>query len=213
MQHFSPEAGQEFNFFTEKFQDWQGWLATLVIDPQGHHAGVDGSSKPIGNHTDLQLLLALRSKSSVIVTTGKTARVESYKASRFAPIAVITRDPASLSQLPLIKNPGVHKTIFLGSENYGPTTFAEFDEALNSKGLTQILFEGGPSSLSALLLSKLPVTLVLSIANLSPNDFSEPYEAELRDLLAKVLPDSKMELKDFFSVGPNVVSVWSTPTL
>jgi hypothetical protein len=57
------------------------------------------------------------------------------------------------------------------------------------------------------------VTLVLSIANLSPNDFSEPYEAELRDQLAKVLPDSKMELKDFFSVGPNVVSVWSTPTL
>ena len=211
MQHFSPASGQEFNFFTEKLPDWKGWLATLVIDNQGKYLGVDGTSKSIGNHTDLQLLLALRSKASVIVTTGATARAESYKPSRFAPIAVITRDPESLAGLPLIENPGAHGTILLSSTDEGPDAFTEFDASLNSSGFKSLLFEGGPKTLDWLLASNLPVTLVLSIANLASNELSTPSEDALRDLLSRVLPDNKLDLMDAYSVGPNLVSVWSSP--
>jgi riboflavin biosynthesis pyrimidine reductase len=210
LQHFSPAAGQEFNFFSELLKDWQGWLATMVIDQLGHYAGEEGTSKDIGNPTDLQLLLALRSKASVIVTTGKTARAELYKASRFAPIAIVTRDPESLSNLPLLQHPGEHKTITLTSEKEGADAFVDFSQELESKGLKQILFEGGPSSLTKLLNSNLPVTLVLSIANLSAKDLPEPQEYSLKALLAQFLPNNQLELDNAYSVGPNVVSVWSS---
>lgn len=211
MQHFSPAFGQEFNFFTQKLPHWQGWLATLVVDEQGRNLGVDGTSKSIGNHTDLQLLLALRSKASVIVTTGATARAESYKPSRFAPIAVITRNPESLAKLPLIETPGAHGTTLLSSTHEGPEAFTEFDASLKSSGFTSVLFEGGPKTLALLLASKLPVTLVLSIANLNSIDASTTSEVSLRDLLSKVLPDNKLDLMDAYSVGPNLVSAWSSP--
>lgn len=209
MQHFSPPAGQEFNFFTETLPDWEGWLATLVVNAQGRHASADGNSKGIGNPTDLQLLLALRSKASVIVTTGQTARAESYQSSRFAPIAVITRNPESLSSIPLLESPGSHRTITLSSQKVGSEAFEEFDQTLTAQGLNQVLFEGGPSTLALLLTSQVPTTLVMSIANLLSNELSALSEVGLRKLLHKVLPASDLELVDAYSVGPNVVSVWS----
>lgn len=211
MQHFSPEPGQEFNFFTEKLPNWEGWLATLVVDVHGHFAGADGTSKSIGNHTDLQLLLALRSKASVIVTTGATARAEAYKPSRFAPIAVITSDPASLTTLQLFENPGAHESISLNSRHQDSEAFAEFEASLTSKGFERFLFEGGPKTLGLLVGSGSTVTFVLSIANWSPTDLSTTSEVALRELLSKVLPDNKLDLMDAYTVGPNLVSVWSSP--
>lgn len=211
MQHFSPLAGQEFNFFAEKLPDWEGWLATLVIDAQGNFVGLDGTSKSIGNHTDLQLLLALRSKASVIVTTGQTARAESYKPSRFAPIAIITRDPESLATLPLLENAGVHETLFLCSDQDEPEAFSEYEASLKSKGFGRVLFEGGPKSLASLLSSDLPATLVLSIANLPLDELSDSTTGDLVNLLTKVLPDNKLALLDAFQVGPNLVAIWSRP--
>ena len=211
MRHFSPLAGQEFNFFTENLPEWEGWLATLVVDAQGNFEGVDGTSKSIGNHTDLQLLLALRSKASVIVTTGQTARAESYKPSRFAPIAVITRDPETLSALPLLENSGSHETIFLSSDQVGPEAFTDFEARLKSKGFGRVLFEGGPKTLAWLLSSNLDTTCVLSIANLSSNDYSAPTDDDLQNLLAKLLPGNKLALLGAYRVGANVVSIWSKP--
>ena len=211
MQHFSPASGQEFNFFAEKFEHWKGWLATLVTDEQGNYFGADGTSKSIGNHTDLQLLLALRSKASVIVTTGATARSESYNPSRFAPIAVITRDQDSLANIPLIRNPGEHQHIYLNSAHEGPQAFSEYDQQLKDLGFASFLFEGGPSTLGHLLGSAVPVRLVLSIVNLSSSRISEPYANSLREILDKITPNSSLVLNDCFSVGQNIVTVWSSP--
>lgn len=211
MQHHSPAAGQEFNFFTEILPDWDGWLATLVIDANGNYVGADGTSKTIGNHTDLQLLLALRSKASVIVTTGATAKAEVYKPSRFAPIAVITRDPDSLAGLPLLKNPGEHDTIFLSSNEQGPQAFTDFQISLESRGYQRVLFEGGAKSLAKLFQADLPATFLLSIANFFTTDSSKVAENNLRDLLEKVVPGSALDLKDAFGVGSNLVTMWSRP--
>ena len=210
MRHFSPSLGQEFNFLSTKVPDWQGWLATLVIDSTGRYVGGDGTSKSVANQTDLQLLLALRAKAEVIVTTGATARAESYKASRFAPIAVITRDKESLAHLPLIEEPGAHETIFLSSNLQGRGAQNDFSRTLKSMGFTRFLFEGGPSMLAELFKAEAPVLLVLSIANLSPSEMSVLSNAALRNLLLKVLPTNNLVLCEVYSVGQNVVSIWSS---
>lgn len=186
-------------------------MATLVIDAQGRTVGADGTSKSIGNQTDLQLLLALRSKATVIVTTGQTARAESYRASRFAPIAIITSDPESLATLPLLENAGAHETLFLSSNLNGPQAFTDFEAQLKAKGFGQVLFEGGPKSLASLLDSELPATLVLSIANFPFNEHSEPTDDDLHKILGMVLPGNKLDLLDAYRVGPNLVVTWSRP--
>lgn len=207
MQAFTPASGQEFNFFTEKLSNWQGWLASLVVDAHGNTVGADGTSKTVGNQTDLQLLIALRSKASLIVTTGKTARNEQYKASRFAPIAFITRDPISLATIPAVASPGRFENLFLSSSKSLPEAFCDFDNEVSAAGHSNHLFEGGLESISALLKSGLPFTLVLSIAN--AQDFDEKYSLEL---LKQILPNwPNPHLSDAFAVGPNLVTLWTKP--
>lgn len=207
MQTFTPASGQEFNFFVEKLANWQGWLASLVVDSHGNTVGSDETSKTVGNQTDLQLLIALRSKTSLIVTTGKTARSEQYKASRFAPIAFITRDQGSLATIPAVASPGSFENIFLKGLKPLPDAFNDFDSELVKAGFSSILFEGGLESVAALLQSGLPVTLVLSIANVQDFD-----EANALELLNQILPDwSNPQLQEAFGAGPNLVTIWTKP--
>lgn len=207
MQTFTPASGQEFNFFAEKLANWQGWLASLVVDSNGNTVGSDGTSKTVGNQTDLQLLIALRSKTSLIVTTGKTARSEQYKASRFAPIAFITRDQGSLASIPAVDSPGNFENIFLTSSKPLPDAFSDFDSEVSKAGFSSILFEGGLETVAALLKSPLRLTLVLSIANVQVFD-----EANARKLLNQILPKwSDPQLQEAFGVGPNLVTIWSKP--
>lgn len=207
MQTFTPASGQEFNFFAQKLSNWQGWLASLVVDSNGNTVGSDGTSKTVGNQTDLQLLIALRSKTSLIVTTGKTARSEQYKASRFAPIAFITRDQGSLASIPAVASPGNFEKIFLKSSKPLPDAFSDFDSEVSKAGFSSILFEGGLESVNALLHSSLPLTLVFSIVNVQDFD-----EANARALLNQILPEwANPQLKEAFSVGPNLVTIWTKP--
>ena len=207
MQTFTPASGQEFNLFAGKIENWHGWLASLVVDSHGKTVGSDGTSKTVGNQTDLQLLIALRSKASLIVTTGKTARNEQYKASRFAPIAFITREEHSLASIPAVTLQGSFENIFLSSDKPLTDAFIDFDTKLSKARFHNVLFEGGLESLGSLLKSTLQVSLVLSIANVQ--DFDEPKALEL---LKKILPDwSNPELHEAFRVGPNLVTIWTKP--
>lgn len=203
MRHIEMVAGQEFNQFVENIPAWTGWLATLVSNEDGLLVGRDGNSKDIGNQVDLQLLMALRSKADVICTTGKTARAESYKASRFAPLAFLTKSRDSLSGIPAISEPGPHQNIFLDPLD-GISTFSWANTELNNMGFVSILFEGGPSSLEELWLAHLPKQLVLSIA-----DCRKAEDVDVLDVLGIALPwlDSH-ELVDDIVVGPNRVTRW-----
>jgi hypothetical protein len=105
----------------------------MVVHLAGAHFGSDGTSKSISNNLDLALLMALRSKCSVIVTTGETARKEGYKSSRFAPLAFITMNPQSLDDLPAIKEPGSFANFFL--KQTGPNlNFNDVTGQLKDKG-------------------------------------------------------------------------------
>jgi hypothetical protein len=196
-------AGQEFNQFVSHLPDWTGWLATLVASEEGSLVGPNGDSKAIGNHVDLQLLLALRSKADVILTTGKTARVESYKSSRFAPIAFLTTARAKLEGVPAVMNPGEHENIYLvPPAGVDPISWAQTQ--LERLGCNSILFEGGPSTLEGVWNSASPVQLVFSIAN-----SREPDEVAPESTLKKALPwITDADLADDLLIGHNRVTRW-----
>lgn len=203
MRRIDVVAGQEFNQFVENIPTWSGWLATIVSNENGLIVGQDGSSKGIGNQVDLQLLMALRSKADVICTTGKTARAESYKASRFAPLAFLTKSRESLSEIPAVVEPGLHENIFI-QPRVGIDPFNWANIELNNMGLTSILFEGGPSSLEDLWLDDLPIQLVFSIA-----DCQDAENVEVPEILGIALPWLKSpELVDDIVIGPNRVTRW-----
>jgi riboflavin biosynthesis pyrimidine reductase len=200
--------GQAFNVLGARIPNWSGWLASIVVDEFGNHVGADGTSKTIANDLDLQLLMALRSKCSVIVTTGATARAEKYKSSRFAPIAFITKNQNSLSDVPAVISVGTNPNIFLESSS-DIIDFVEFGTKLSRLGHTSFLFEGGPSTLQQLVDSGNPMQLVLSIINGGQSAHDAADHEDLQQVLYRVLAkDYALELADDFIVGPNRITRW-----
>ena len=193
-------SGQEFNIFSSRFPSWKNWLATMVLDIDGNHTGEDGTSKSVSNDLDLQLLLALRSRSNVIVTTGKTARTEGYKSSRFAPIAILTRRAETLKNIPALDQVGAFENLVLRSETEH-INFAEVQENLKSRGFNTFLFEGGPASLSELLSSKLEIQFVLSV--IGGGDLDLKYIRQIA--LERVGLTDEFSLEDDFLAGENRV--------
>ena len=203
MQHLEIAPGQEFNAFCARLPEWRGWLASLVVDGAGNYTGPDGSSKSISNAVDLQLLLALRSKCQLIVTTGQTARAENYRSSNFAPIGFLTRNHDGLIHLPAFQNPGPFENIILDSQST-VVNFYKLEKELSDRGFRSLLFEGGISSLSQLIQTGKRCQLVFSISNRDDLDVSH---ATL--LLSKVIPtEHKPQLVDSFVSGPNLVTRW-----
>lgn len=203
MRQLDLTTGQEFNQLVSNLPPWTGWLATLVASEDGLLVGPDGSSKGIGNELDLQLLLALRSKADVICTTGKTARAESYRSSRFAPIAFLTKSKASLKDVPAVDEAAHHENIYL----IPPTHTSPFEWAgseLLQRDLHAILFEGGPSSFKGLWTSKVPCQLVFSVANCN-----DAAELDVPKVLNIALPWlTSVNLEDDMVIGPNRVTRW-----
>jgi len=64
-----------------------------VVSPEGAFVGANGASTGIGNRTDFELLMHLRSRSDVVLTSGVTARMERYRHPTTADLAVFTRGP------------------------------------------------------------------------------------------------------------------------
>lgn len=200
MQVVEIVSGQEMNFFAERFGNWQGWSASLVIGTRGETQGDDGTSKPLSNSFDLSILLALRSKADLIVTTGETARAEEYRSSRFAPIAVISRSPQSLGALPLFSDDQNNRNLILS-----PEAQQTIPEALADAGLTKtggkVLFEGGLSTLRELIRQGLNLNLIIS----RPNSAIDS-ELEALDVYQTLnLPHENSELLDDLLIGQHRV--------
>jgi hypothetical protein len=73
--------------------------ASLVADAQGSTTNSTGNSKGLGNAVDLQLLLALRRKSDVVATSGRTFLAEEYKMPSESDLAVFSRSPVDVTHL------------------------------------------------------------------------------------------------------------------
>jgi riboflavin biosynthesis pyrimidine reductase len=175
----------------------------MVLDSNGNHIGVDGTSKSISNRMDIHLLMALRAKSDVIVTTGKTARIEAYKASGFAPIAIVSRQPKPQDGIPAFSQTGDFKSIVLRSDGL-ELDFDELGRQLRTLGFNRFLYEGGPSTMSQLLRSDVASELVLSVVDVDASQKLEPRRiAETRLGLGP-----EFVLADDFLAERNRVTRW-----
>ena len=203
MEIIEADAGQEHNALKNRLPKWSGWLASLVLDNSGNHKGSDGTSKSIGNETDLKLLLTLRSQADAIVTTGKTARSENYAASRFAPITFLSRSPNTLKAIRAFKQPGEFPNRVFSNENQ-KTLFTSLNEKFESEGIGAVLYEGGPSLIASILEQIGNLRLVLTIANLDDPATISPVKF-LADL---GLEKANLEALDDFVIGTNRVTCW-----
>ena len=94
-----------------KLADWPApsFLLNLVSDIDGNFSGSNGSSRDISNESDRQVLLGLRETADGILTTAKTARVEAYRRSALAPLALISRS-GSFEGIPAVESPDAGPT-------------------------------------------------------------------------------------------------------
>lgn len=100
-----------FEGLTAEEQSWviardygicNGWRLNIAIDSSGNSFGETGVSDDVSTELDRLLLGKLRSLSDVIVTSGRTARAEKYRSSRYAPIAIFTSS-GDLDSVPAIQ--------------------------------------------------------------------------------------------------------------
>lgn len=77
------------------YPEFDGMRVNIVLSLQGSLTGPDGKSASLSNPLDRELLKRLRALSDVIVMGSKTFVAEQIRASRLAPIAVLTKTPSS----------------------------------------------------------------------------------------------------------------------
>lgn len=109
--------------------------ASLVVDHLGSAVGTDGNSRGIGNETDRKLLLWLRHRAEVVLTSGATAIAEDYKMPSSCDLALLTRRNEQSFSI----DPNDRKLIFLHGHYF------EGVEQLQELGYRRIHTEFGPS--------------------------------------------------------------------
>ena len=94
------------------------------------------NSDEVSNQIDRELLKFIRSQSDLIITTGKTARSENLKASKFAPMLILTRSSDELN-VPAVE-PNDAKPVYV-SQRLG--TIYQSDKAIAIGGIQDNLPE------------------------------------------------------------------------
>jgi hypothetical protein len=73
--------------------------ASLVVSKDGLSISKLGNSKGLGNETDRQLLRWFRSRSQIVLTSGKTAQAEDYRYPSSVELAILSRSVRKYSSL------------------------------------------------------------------------------------------------------------------
>ena len=114
-----PEPGTQVAFDSEHlavlYPRVEGLRFNFVI---ANGTNLDTSSENSTNKLDRDLLKFIRSQSDLIITTGKTARAENLKASKFAPMLILTTSSEDLNIAAVQVNEGkpVYITQRLGTQ-------------------------------------------------------------------------------------------------
>lgn len=150
--------------------------ASLVCDEQGRTVSTLGSSKGLGNATDLELLIALRRQANVVLTSGATFRADEYRFPRSADLAVLSRQSVD------IEVPAGRKLHLIA------TGFGEAIDELLNRQYGRIHVEYGLAGITEVVAQGLLDALFLSsksrdgVQRLSKNLGVEPTFIELSDL-------------------------------
>ena len=120
-----------------------------VISSSGSPVGDDGTSDSVTNRLDRELLVAARNEADWILVSGRTFLSERYKASRRAPIAVITGSSQTARDVEALiaQNQPI-------DEGKPITLFKSVDEFLTEAGgaeANKILLESGRTMAKSLL--------------------------------------------------------------
>jgi len=111
--------------------------ASLVVDESGSPVSASGTSRGLGNETDFALLMHLRRRSEVVLTSGLTARLEEYRMPSSADLAILSRSsgyyPAEQAERKLVQL-GPNPRGYLGAIT-----------ALQELGYNRIQTEFGPT--------------------------------------------------------------------
>jgi len=135
-----------------ELSDWiqplHGVRAIFAFDVDGSTTGELGSSRGVSDGDDRTVLLTTRRLSDVALTGGATARAEAYKPSSVVEIAIVTRDAASIAEVPAVASPGLKGTrVFVASD--ASEALEKAVSTFRDEGKTRILFEGGINLLAA----------------------------------------------------------------
>jgi riboflavin biosynthesis pyrimidine reductase len=124
--------------------------ASLVADEFGNTVSQEGNSSGLGNSIDLALLIALRRKSEVVLTSGKTLREDRYKFPKGADLAVLTSHEVDMA-VP------AGQQLILSSTGY-----SEALAALKASGYQRVHVEYGVTGISSLVKEKAIEAMFLS---------------------------------------------------
>jgi len=130
--------------------------ASLVVDAEGSHIGSDGTSKSLGGEADFRFLMEFRKRSSTVLTTGKTARLENYRVPASASLVVLTR--SGIDSLPRALR--VEAVRLIGDKRAISAT--EAVEELLTAGNLPIHLEFGPKTLTETLRTRTDVRAFIS---------------------------------------------------
>lgn len=150
---------------------------SFVVDGNGNFVNDQGTSRGLGNKTDLALLGVLRRNSEVVLTSGLTARNDGYVMPKTADLAIFTVQ--GVADLHLQEKPGQRFHLI------GPPKANSYLEALDETvklGYQKIQLEFGPKGLNALrdqidliVLSGIEARGVRKFAEANNLEISETY--------------------------------------
>jgi hypothetical protein len=191
-----PVSGTEVAFDSEHlavlYPKVEGLRFNFVI---ANGTNLDASSDNSSNKLDRELLKFIRSQSDLIITTGKTARAENLKASKFAPMLILTTSSEDLNIAAVHVNEGkpVYITQRLGTQYPSDKAIAiggvqdelpEFvDSFCRANSFKHSVFESGMETAKIFAASG-----KINEVNLTLTNFTSKFDAEATaiDFLAKI---------------------------
>ena len=132
--------------------------ASLVADQFGEVVNSAGNSKGLGNEADLQLLLALRRQSDVVLTSGKTFLAEEYKMPSGPDLAIFSRGEPKTDRLTLRSDQKLH----ILRESMTTDGFPDAIEQLKDLGYKKLHCEFGKTGTASLAANNCLDALFLS---------------------------------------------------
>jgi riboflavin biosynthesis pyrimidine reductase len=90
-------------YFALQYWAAPSFLLNFVSTQAGEFVGPNQSSRDISNELDYQVLMGYRQAADGIFTTAQTARIEQYRRSRLAPLALISKT-ADFSGIPAVES-------------------------------------------------------------------------------------------------------------